>query len=65
MSRLINIILILAGGIIAIYSQAEENQNIYILIAGIVMLMTGLYRLSRNISGVDNDLDDSNSELEN
>lgn len=65
MSRLINIILILAGGIIAIYSQAEENQNVYILIAGIVMLMTGLYRLSRNISGVDNDLDDSNSELEN
>ncbi len=37
------------------YSQAEENQNVYILIGGIVMLMTGLYRLSRGISGKDAD----------
>lgn len=55
MSRIINIILILTGGIIAMYSQAEENQNVYILIGGIVMLMTGLYRLSRGISGKDAD----------
>jgi sulfite exporter TauE/SafE len=49
-SRLVNIILILTGGLIALYAQAEENQNVYILIGGIVMLMTGLYRLSRGIS---------------
>ncbi|MCB0463027.1 MAG: hypothetical protein R2816_10990 [Flavobacteriaceae bacterium] len=49
-SRFINIILILTGGLIALYAQAEENQNVYILIGGIVMLMTGLYRLSRGIS---------------
>lgn len=55
MSRIINIILILTGGLIAIYAQAEENQNVYILIGGIVMLMTGLYRLSRGISGKDDD----------
>jgi len=57
MSRLINIILILTGGVIALYSKAEENQNVYILIGGIVLLMTGLYRLSRGISGkpADND----------
>jgi hypothetical protein len=50
MSRIINIILILTGGLIALYAQAEENQNVYILIGGIVLLMTGLYRLSRGIS---------------
>lgn len=50
MSRIINIVLILTGGLIALYVQAEENQNVYILIGGIVMLMTGLYRLSRGIS---------------
>ena len=50
MSRIINIILILTGGLIALYAQAEDNQNVYILIGGIVMLMTGLYRLSRGIS---------------
>lgn len=66
MSRLVNIILILGGGIIALYSQAEENQNVYILIGGIVMLMTGLYRLSRNISSINNGTDDSsNNEIEN
>ena len=50
MSRIVNIILILVGGLIAIYAQAEENQNVYILIGGIILLMTGLYRLSRGIS---------------
>ncbi|WP_347921685.1 hypothetical protein [Pontimicrobium sp. SW4] len=50
MSRLVNLILILIGGLIALYSQAEENQNVYILVGGIVLLMTGLYRLSRGIS---------------
>lgn len=50
MSRFVNIILILTGGLIALYAQAEDNQNVFILIGGIVMLMTGLYRLSRGIS---------------
>jgi disulfide bond formation protein DsbB len=50
MSRIVNIVLILTGGLIALYAQAEDNQNVYILIGGIVMLMTGLYRLSRGIS---------------
>jgi len=66
MSRLINIILILTGGIIALYSQADENQNVYILIGGIVMLMTGLYRLSRSISSVNKDANNSaNNEFDN
>ena len=49
-NRFVNVILILTGGLIALYAQAEENQNVYVLIGGIVMLMTGLYRLSRGIS---------------
>lgn len=50
MSRIVNIVLILIGGLIALYAQAKENQNVYILIVGIILLMTGLYRLSRGIS---------------
>lgn len=49
-SRTINFILILVGGIIALYANAEEQQEMYILLIGIMILMFGLYRLSRGIS---------------
>jgi hypothetical protein len=49
MSRIINLLLILIGGFIAIYAQAGANQNQYILVAGIFILMMGVYRISRNI----------------
>jgi len=61
--RFINVILILTGGLIALYAQAEENQNVYILIGGIVMLMTGLYRLSRGISS--KRMEDDNESVDN
>ncbi len=48
-SRSINFIAILLGGAIAIYAQAEKQQNTYLLILGIVLLMFGIYRTSRNI----------------
>lgn len=48
-SKLINLIFIIAGGIIAFYAQAGETQNTYILIGGIVLLMIGLYRISKGI----------------
>ncbi|MCT4629107.1 hypothetical protein [Winogradskyella sp.] len=48
-SRTINFICILVGGIIAVYAQAEAQQNTYLLIGGIVLLMFGIYRTSRNI----------------
>mgnify|MGYP001054366180 FL=1 len=63
MSRIVNIVLILTGGLIALYAQAEENQNVYILIGGIVMLMTGLYRLSRGISS--KRIEDDNESVDN
>jgi len=49
-SRTFNFILILVGGIIALYAKAEEQQELYILLIGIMILMFGLYRLSRGIS---------------
>lgn len=48
-SRIINFICILVGGLVAFYAQAQEQQNSYILIGGIVLLMFGIYRTSRNI----------------
>ena len=49
LSRLINIVCIVLGGAIAIFAQAEEKQNVYVLIVGIVLLMFGIYRTSRSI----------------
>lgn len=48
-SRIINFICIVTGGIVAIYAQAQEKQNLYLLMGGIVLLMLGIYRTSRNI----------------
>lgn len=48
-SRLINFICVVVGGIIALYAQAQEKQNLYLLLGGIVLLMFGIYRTSRNI----------------
>jgi len=49
MNRILSYILIVIGGIVAIYAQARDDQNQYILIAGIVILMLGVYNVSRNI----------------
>lgn len=48
-SRIINFICIVFGGLIAFYAQAEQEQNTFILMGGIVLLMFGIYRTSRNI----------------
>tara|TARA_R110002051_G_scaffold201255_2_gene268065 strand:+ start:80489 stop:80674 length:186 start_codon:yes stop_codon:yes gene_type:complete len=39
----------LSGGLVSIYAQAQEQQNLYLLMGGIVLLMFGIYRTSRNI----------------
>ncbi len=49
MPKYINYIFILAGGVVALYAQAGETQNQYLLIGGVVVLMIGLYRISRNL----------------
>jgi len=38
------------GGAVAIYANAEEQQNTLILVLGILVLMFGIYRLSSTIT---------------
>jgi len=60
LSRIINIICIVIGGVIAIYAQAEQEQNVHLLVGGIVLLMFGIYRTSRNVpSKFDNQEEES------
>ncbi|MFY0715185.1 hypothetical protein J1D01_16080 [Seonamhaeicola sp. NFXS20] len=54
--KYLNYILIVIGAIVALYANSEEEQNQYILIAGIVLLMVGIYRISKTIpSKIDKD----------
>ncbi|APY06965.1 hypothetical protein BWZ20_01035 [Winogradskyella sp. J14-2] len=48
-SRIVNAVCVVFGGIVAIYAQAGEKQNTYLLMGGIILLMFGVYRTSRNI----------------
>lgn len=43
-SQVLNSVLIIAGGALLIFEIAGENKNVYVMIAGIIMLMFGLYR---------------------
>lgn len=57
-SRTVSILLIIIGGLVAIYSKTGADQNQYLLIGGIVVLMLGVYRISKNIPS-NNGQDDS------
>ena len=45
----INYALIIIGAVIAIYFKAGKEQNQGLLILGIVLLMIGIYRISKRI----------------
>jgi uncharacterized membrane protein len=61
--KYLNYILILLGAIIAMYSKVEADQNQYVLIMGIIVLMVGVYRIARGIpSKKDNGGDTNNDE---
>ncbi len=47
--KYLNYILILVGAVIAIYAKANSAQNQLVLIGGIVVLMLGVYRISKTI----------------
>lgn len=60
--KYINYILIAIGAFIAMYAKAGANQNQVLLVIGIVMLMAGIYRVSKTIpskSKEDEDIKDS------
>jgi len=63
-SRTLNFALILIGGIVALYAESDEEQSIYILLGGIMLLMIGLYRLSKGISSKNQSEDNSFIEEE-
>lgn len=65
MNRFFNYFLIGLGGLVALYANAYESQNTYILIGGVVMLMTGLYRLSRGIYNKTNSSDHEENQHSN
>ncbi|MEP5254969.1 hypothetical protein [Winogradskyella rapida] len=48
-SRVINTISIIVGGVLALYAQSQADSNPYVLIGGVSLLMFGIYRTSRNI----------------
>lgn len=49
MSRVLNFICIVTGGLVTVYAKAKEPQNTYLLMGGLMLLMFGIYRTSRNI----------------
>ncbi|WP_223552267.1 hypothetical protein [Aestuariivivens sp. NBU2969] len=56
-----NYLLILVGAIVAMYAKVGANQNQFILIGGIVVLMIGVYRISKSIPSKRNEeIDDEN-----
>jgi hypothetical protein len=63
MSRKFSYFLIVIGGIVAIYTQAKAEQNQFILIAGIVILMLGVYSISRNIPSKEEQDDEHQNKL--
>lgn len=46
----ISYLLIIIGGSIAIYANANENQSILLLVLGIFTLMSGLFMLNTSLS---------------
>ena len=58
--KYINYIFILLGAIVAIYAKTGTDQNQYILIGGIVVLMIGVYRVSKAIPSRNDDELDNN-----
>ena len=63
--KYINYILILVGAFIAMYAKAGADQNQALLVIGIVLLMLGVYRVSKTIPSKnkeEEDLKDSENQ---
>ena len=55
-----NYILILLGAVVAMYAKAGKQQNQFVLITGIVILMIGIYRISKTIPSRKDKKEDEN-----
>ncbi|MFV0564489.1 MAG: hypothetical protein ACK5NB_01515 [Flavobacteriaceae bacterium] len=63
--KYLNYILIIIGAAIAIYAKAGEAQNQYMLIGGIMVLMIGIYRISKTIPSKYSETEDENPNENN
>ena len=59
-----NYLLIIIGAAVAMYSKVGTEQNQYILIGGITILMLGIYRISKNIPSKHEDEEGNNKNEE-
>jgi len=59
--KYVNYIFILIGAFVAIYAKAGAKQNQLILILGIMLLMIGVYRISKTIPSKKEEDDDLNN----
>ena len=50
LKTVVSYLLIIVGGIVAIYANANLQQHVIILILGIVALMAGLFSLNTNLT---------------
>lgn len=57
-SKNINYIFIAVGAILALYAQNQDEKNEAMLIGGIVLLMIGVYRISKTIPSKKDSEDD-------
>ncbi len=64
--KYLNYILIALGAAIAIYANTNETQNQYVLIGGIMLLMIGVYRISKTVpSRAANTEDEADTDTHN
>lgn len=64
-SQVINTFLIVVGGGFLLYEISGEEENVYVLIAGIIMLMLGLYRATNHwVDTKDDHKNEANEEIE-
>ncbi|MDO6761551.1 hypothetical protein Q4566_15165 [Tamlana sp. 2_MG-2023] len=47
--KYLNYILIAVGAFVAMYAKTNAEQNQYVLIGGIVVLMIGIYRVAKTV----------------
>ncbi|KAB1070719.1 hypothetical protein F6U93_01665 [Tamlana haliotis] len=59
-----NYILIIIGAFIAMYAKTNADQNQYMLIGGIVVLMIGIYRIAKTVPSR-SESDDSDNHNDN
>lgn len=58
--KYLNYILIVLGAFAALYAQQGTEQNEYILIGGIAILVVGIYRISKTLPSKHDGNEDTN-----